>query len=281
MPSDWNGWVPIRVRSGRVEWIYSGTRRFHEPFFEDSVRRLSGATRAESDLNELAAYAAAHPGLTPAGFIFHMSRCGSTLISQMLAAVDGNRVLSEAPALDDVLREDARLLPTMMSALGQPLSGERRLFVKWDCWLTSQMGLIQTCFPRTPCIFLYRDPVEVLVSQMRNPGMWTVSDAAIQGREVHVAKLLARICEAALAHHAVLVNYDQLPDALYGLFGIEWADDEVAQMQSASTFDAKTSSFTFTPDAVEKRRSASSCTHAAASLVTPFYEALERRRLGK
>ena len=282
MARDWTGWVPVRVRSEKVEWLYSGERKFREPFFEDSVGRLAGAPRLVSGVDELERWAATRPGMIPSGFIFHMSRCGSTLISQMLAAVDGNRVLSEAPALDDVLRDDPRRLPAAISALAQPLVNERRLFVKWDCWHTPQMGLIQALFPRTPCIFLYRDPVEVLVSQLRNPGMWTVApEPPPEGREVHVAKLLAGICEAAFSHNPVLVNYNQLPEAVYRhVFGIDWADGEIAQMKSASMFDAKTPSFTFTPDADEKRSSASSRIQAAASLVKPAYEALERRRMG-
>ena len=48
------------------------------------------------------------PGMQPAGLIFHMSRCGSTLISQMLAAEPANIVLSEAAPIDDILRAHFR-----------------------------------------------------------------------------------------------------------------------------------------------------------------------------
>ena len=34
--------------------------------------------------------AASHPGVGPTGFIFHLSRAGSTLIAQMLAASGSN-----------------------------------------------------------------------------------------------------------------------------------------------------------------------------------------------
>jgi len=281
MARDWSGWVPVRVRSAQVEWIECGTRRFREPFFEDSVRRLSGAARATSDIEELLEWAASCPGIAPSGFIFHMSRCGSTLISQMLAAVDANRVLSEAPALDDALRLGDECLHAAMSALGQTSGGERRLFVKWDCWLTQEMATIRRVFPGTPSIFLYRDPVEVLVSQMRNPGMWTVPEALDEeGREVHVANLLAGICRAALDEDTVLVNYSELPGVVCdGLFGLRWAPQEIAQMTEAAAFDAKTPSFEFGADVNQKRRSASPRVMEAAELVHPWYEELERRRI--
>jgi len=47
-------------------------------------------------LAALGDYAASNPGIAPDGFIFHVSRCGSTLVSQMLAALPDSIVLSEA-----------------------------------------------------------------------------------------------------------------------------------------------------------------------------------------
>ena len=43
------------------------------------------------------------PGVPIAGFIFHMSRCGSTLLSQALAAFESNIVVSEAAPLRSIL----------------------------------------------------------------------------------------------------------------------------------------------------------------------------------
>jgi len=167
-----------------------------------------------------------------------------------------------------------------MSALGQPSDGERRLFVKWDCWQAHQMALIRRAFPGTPSIFLYREPVEVLVSQMRNPGMWTVPEGmGTQGREAHVADLLAGICRAALEQKVPVVNYSELPGVVFnGLFGVRWTEKEIAQMNVAATWDAKTPSFEFAADAEGKRREASARVLAAAELVRPLYEELERRR---
>ncbi|MEO8369795.1 MAG: hypothetical protein ABI806_11385 [Candidatus Solibacter sp.] len=62
MARDWRGWVPVRLRGAQVEWIECGTRRFREPFFEDSVRRLSGAARATSSIEELAEWVASWLG---------------------------------------------------------------------------------------------------------------------------------------------------------------------------------------------------------------------------
>lgn len=98
-------WGPARVRptdrGPRVEWRCAAGRRFTEPFFEDTVRRLPAHV---TSIDEAVAWAGVHGSLAPRGFVFHGSRCGSTLLSQMLAALPENRVISEPPALDEILR---------------------------------------------------------------------------------------------------------------------------------------------------------------------------------
>src|ERR1700761_789689 len=71
-----------------VEWIYTGSRRFTEPFFERTVRAclehpFTVAFRQESRLDDWDAGELGAGSMRPSGFIFHMSRCGSTLTAQM------------------------------------------------------------------------------------------------------------------------------------------------------------------------------------------------------
>src|SRR6266542_3419017 len=94
----------------------------------------------------------AQPGLSPSGFIFHMSRCGSTLISQMLAALPQNIVISEAGPIDSLLRtnfhdpsfaDDRRPIwfAWVVSALGQRRSGqEQHFFIKFNLMVRSFLG---------------------------------------------------------------------------------------------------------------------------------------------
>jgi hypothetical protein len=87
---------------------YLGARRFTDPFFAQTinpcVRHPADAFRHQTPLENLGEIVASQPGCRPTGFIFHMSRCGSTLLSQMLAAALENIVLSEAGPIDDILR---------------------------------------------------------------------------------------------------------------------------------------------------------------------------------
>lgn len=299
-----SGWLPARAfwqdNELYVGWSYFGDRRLAEPFFEDSLRRSLEAPfnllfQHTTPIARLADWLAAHRGLTPRGFIFHMSRCGSTLVTQMLAALAHNLVVSEAPPLDTVVQararrpdltqeEHARWLVWMVAALGQPRCGEQALFVKLDCWHTLALPLFRRAFPSVPWVFLYRDPVEVLVSQLEVPGIHTVPDlggSAILGtearfephrREDYCARVLARICEPMLAQARtggnLLVNYRDLPAATWTAilphFGVSVSARDRAAMANAARFDAKTPGIQFAPDVDDKQASATPALRAAA-----------------
>lgn len=231
---------------------------------------------------------AARPGAAPQGFVFHMSRCGSTLIAQMLAAAERNIVLSEAAPLDSVLRahhrdpgiaDDERVawLRGLVGAFGQRRTGgEEHLFVKFDCWNIAELPIVQRAFPDVPWIFLYRDPLEVLASHLRTPGGWTfpaVLPPAALGLEAaagemphqeYLLRALARICELALVHRGspggLPVNYVQLPEAGWGLlpehFGVCYKEEDLNRMRTAARYHAKTPGIPFAADA-EKRNAVS------------------------
>jgi len=302
LPPD--GWLPIRAswQAGELyaHWAYFGTRRLREPFFEGDVRRCQHAPfnrlfRHVTPVEKLSARLAERPHLKPSGFIFHMSRCGSTLVSQMLAALDSNIVVSEASPIDTVVQahhwrpdldieRQSRWLAAMIGAFGQKRCGnESRYFIKLDCWHTLALPLFRRAFPDVPWIFLYRDPIEVMVSQLRMPGtqmipkdvgpsFYGIERAYGQGMtEDYYAQVLAKICEAILAHYreggGLLVNYRQLPDALLTAilphFGVACSDADRAVMAAAAGFDAKHPDFTFTPDGEAKQQAATSVARAA------------------
>ena len=190
----------------RAEWVYFASRRYTEPFFTDTVRQALRSPFARTFRHQ--GPLAPCSGMAPSGFIFHMSRCGSTLISQMLAALDRVLVISEAPAIDDVLhaevhvpgiREDEQVqwLRAVVSALGQAQAGQELYFIKLDAWHIHKLPLLHSAFPATPWIFVYRDPIEVLVSQLRTPAsspcpalscrpcsLWTLTTSPLLARRM-------------------------------------------------------------------------------------------------
>jgi hypothetical protein len=301
------GWIPVRIDAdadseATVEWCRLGNLRFEEPFFEQTIRRalrrpFNLAFRPRTPL------AALPPGPSPAGLIFHTSRCGSTLVARMLATLPETVVLSEPPPVDHVVRGPARderrvgQLCALAGAFARG-TGAQRLIVKLDAWHALDLPLFERAFPGVPWIFLYRDPLEVLVSHARQvswmmaaangPDLLGVSvpEAMRIPRSEYHARVLARIWEAVLRENVAaerLVAYDELPDAaltrIPALFGLEVDDPGRAAMRAVAQADAKGTGRPFVPDAAEKRCAATPEVFAAAERwLNPLYAQLNRRR---
>jgi hypothetical protein len=316
--NDWQGWLPIRIDAqderGRVDWCRFDRQPLHEPFFHDSVERalrkpFNQALRRHSDLDTLLAWQAHRPGVEPTAFVFHASRCGSTLLAQMLARLDSHIVLSEPPPLDTLLRahyarpalasRQAAWVRALLSAYGQPrLGGERALVVKLDAWNIAELPLLRRCHPHTPWLFLYRDPLEIAVSQLQSPGRHMVpgllgasplipsaEEALGWSRAEFVAHVLGRLLAAGLehcaAHGGVAVNYDELPAALVGrlppLLGLDAA--ATAPALAGAQQHAKRPGEVFEPDRLRKQRAADEDTRRQIERwARPAYLALEARR---
>jgi hypothetical protein len=320
--ANFKNWVPARIygREGKlfVDWCYVGSERFVQPFFDDTMSRViarpfSVLFRHQTPLDLLGELCEESPGIAPSGFILHMSRCGSTLAAQMLASLPRNIVMSEPPPVDNILRSGAdeadriKWLKWIIGALGQKrFPEEENYYIKFDSWSTLELGSIRKAFPGVPWIFLYRDPVEVMVSQMRQrgaqmipgavgqllPGM-SVEEMLSMPAEEYCARVLGRFCESALEHalgygadeKIMLVNYRQLPEVMADPaprhFGVSYLPDEIEKMKTATQFNAKTPQVDFKPDSKEKKDSATDAIReAAAKWIQPAYEKLEAIRNG-
>ena len=300
-----------------VDWGHLGARRFTDPFFAQTLDACVSHPadllfRHQTSLENLGEIAASQPSLSPTGFIFHMSRCGSTLISQMLAASTENIVLSEPDPVDAVLRAHFRdpniteaqrvqWLRWLVGALAwRRHPAEKNLFIKFDCWHALFQPLIQSAFPEVPWIFVYREPLEVMASHRGHRGAQMIPsvlepslfgwDLEMVGRmtlDEYGARVLAAICEAALTQAksgtGKLVNYQQLPDAIWPellkYWRVEFSADEARQMLSASKLNAKNPVLPFESDSETKRNSAAPELRAITERwLVGVYQQLERRR---
>jgi hypothetical protein len=310
---DWPGeaWLPVEIGfdtgAAQVHWLYFGRKRLTQPFFTDSVRQvqrlpLNRLFRYRQNLDDFIARSG--PLSAPDGFIFHMSRCGSTLVSQMIAALPDAVAVSEAPPLDSILQmcsgkegEGAlRALRAIVAALGQRRNGETKYVVKLDAWHTLALPLLRRAFPGVPWVFLYRDPVEVLVSQVRARGIQTVPSyvpPALFGLEASVpdeeycAQVLAAICRAVIEHHGIggglLVDYSELPAAVESAilphFGIRIDEYDRGLMQQAARMDAKAPGQFFTGDTEAKQKEATPRMRELAERhLAPVYRSLQQLR---
>jgi hypothetical protein len=316
-----DGWVPFRLywQAGEpgVEWAYMGANRFSEPFFEQSIyfevrTPFNSLFRFRTPLSALAEWSAVSPGLKPAGFIFHLSRCGSTLITRMLAAQPSNLVLSEPGLLDRILRSHERApeapperramwVQWLVSALGQPRSGvERRLFIKFDPRNIADFPLLRLAFPDVPWIFVYRNPVEVMVSNLRSPsllvtrgilgpGYLNFDGSLLSGMDdaEYAARVLGIVAETAARHVAAAggkpIEYTQLPEAVWGdlgrHFGIEFTSQEVDLLKQVATRDAKKPERRFENDTDGKNREATAhVRRLVEQWIAPHFARLEEIR---
>jgi len=316
-----DSWMPMRVgwdnSSPQIEWLLLGDRRFTHPFFEDTIQEalrhpFHHAFRRSTDLDALHSWYEESPGLAPKGFIFHLSRCGSTLLCQVLATLERNIVLSEPPPVDALLRGHIRnpaldprqrseQIRWMLSAMGQKRhSTEEGVYVKFDCWSIPELPVVSRAFPSVPWIFLYRDPLEVLVSQLQIRALWSLPGglppeilgvhAADMPLDEYCARMLGRICEIALDQFrrtpgGLLVNYAEMPafctSGMLRHFQMEVGAEEVERMRQASVANSKNPTLPFEPDGDVKRHAATERMRELADRwIAPFYEELEiaRRR---
>ena len=107
------GWLPARsvpyADPPAFDWAFFGDAPLREPLYVDSTRTTTALPfnrmfRTRTSLGAVIAGQAGPPVTPPTGFVFHMSRCGSTLAGRMLMAVPRHAVASEPEPLDAILQ---------------------------------------------------------------------------------------------------------------------------------------------------------------------------------
>ena len=249
----------------------------------------------ENDANQNHPHAAKIALLNLTGVVFHESRCGSTLVANALAAMNpaAHRVYSESTPPISIMRlaeddgsglmsvdEAAHILKDviyLMSRSSDDTEQEQdvgRVFFKFQSISTRSISVFQRAFPTVPWIFVYRDPVQVLMSHL---GVGRMRDANCvrpqQGRPAAAverlvekygdaenderggggarglipqdfcAAHLASLTESAVEHmneYGTPVNYVDLPHILYddilpNRWGVPTTEVEIHRIQQVST----------------------------------------------
>lgn len=187
-------YLPVVLDDGRLgfRWIFLGDMRFSQPFFTETCLRAAGLpensfmkmpiTAADTVLE----VAEAADSLEPSAFIYHISRCGSTMLTQQLCLDERFIVVSEAAVLDMVLRlpyqthglnieASDRLFMALIKLLGRRQSGnETHLFIKADSWHTMLYDRIHSLYPEAASFLMSRKVDEVARSHKKQPGIHSV-----------------------------------------------------------------------------------------------------------
>jgi len=318
--------VDAVVKNGRpgLAWMDMTDVSLAEPFFQQTIDKLKAEHPDRQELftefDTLIQLENTFDSVSPSGFIFHSSRCGSTLLANACRAIEGAIVLSEPPAVDklvarfitDVDQHRTKealysiFLRAVVSALGQKRSGdESHLFVKFAGCSVSQIERIRRIWPNVPWVFLYRDPVETIVSNMQNLPPWLQDEdhrvlASITGTSseevagMNAEELCARSIGSffSVAHRvandrALLLNYTQLSLTeianVLKFFGVEPApaEMEIIARQTQKYSKAASGERAFVADTEAKQLAATDLVREmAATWATGSYQLLEQKRLG-
>jgi hypothetical protein len=324
--TDFHGWMPVDAvvmndRPG-LAWMDVGEAHLTEPFFQQTVdrQRAEHPEREErfTEFDTLVQLEKSFDSVAPTGFIFHSSRCGSTLLANACRAITNAIVLSEPPAVDKLIARfitDAGghgtkeklysvFLRGVVNALAQRRTGEERhLFIKFACCSVSQIERIRRIWPNVPWVFLYRDPVETIVSNMRNPPAWMLDRdrrvlASITGSApCAIAKWSAEeLCARSIASffstahlvandQTLLLNYTQLslPEIANALqfFGVSPGPAEMETIaRQSQTYSKSTAARAFAADSTVKQNAATDLVREMADQwAAKPYQLLEQKRL--
>jgi hypothetical protein len=311
-------WTPIRFdfsgSAPMVDWADLSGERFVEPFFDDSVARWASGPRAaqlvRTGLESLVALDD-EPSLEPAGMIFHLSRCGSTLVSRLLSTLPGVVVLAEPSPLNALLGLDpdrvdqavqVQVVRLLVRALGRRRHADEKQFVlKCTSWNIRHRAILAAAFPDTPWIWVQRDPARVLASLLAEPpgwlGLrnWPQSAAQRFGLDPAAVPAMASVEFAARALGAMLkaasatdpagrlcIDHADLPAAVWQRvaphFGLDADAAAIERMTGESRFYSKDSaSRVFSGDDLDQRSVTDAMREAAEHFAGPGYRLLASR----
>ena len=308
-------WTPVRLDfSGpapTVDWADLSAERFVDPFFDQTVARWASGPRARplvrTGLGALVALDS-EPSLEPAGMIFHLSRCGSTLVSRLLGSLHGVIAIAEPSPLNALLGldpdrvDEAGLIQgvrLLVRALGRRRHGdEQRLVLKCTSWNIRRRAILAAAFPDTPWIWVQRDPARVVASLLANPPGWLGLRAAPQlaaqrfgvdpqavsamTQAEFAARALGAMLEAAAPDPAgrICIDHADLPDAVWQRvaphFGLEADPAAIERMVEESRFYTKdVAPRVFAGDAPEQRPLTDAMRETVERFAGPGYRTLK------
>jgi len=283
------GWIPYKLTHVQnwplCHWLDTGDAPFTEPFFDETIIKCRSANNKGrgfeqvSSLDMILDWAQDLDESIPNAFIFHISRCGSTLVSQLLASSSKNVSLAEVPFFDDLLRlpfkykgfSEAKINGLLNAAIkyysykitANEKPGEQkaeRLFIKADSWHIIFYAQLRRLFPEVPFILMYRSPDEVFWSHRKQAGMQAVpgliepelfgftQDVIQQDAQVYLSNILAIYLDkyletAANDANCLLINYSdgpmQMIDKIGKFANITFTKDELLNMDDRSQYHSK------------------------------------------
>ena len=278
-----SGWLPVKLHAETgyfsCNWFYFNDKPFSEPFFTETMRQCqflienAGFNRPATTLEQLREASSTISAVSAGAIIFHVSRCGSTLVSQSLSLMPENIVLSEVPFFDDILR-----IPFNQKILGwsgttddyfkaavkfhaqSRLGREKRFVIKTDSWHLMFYDQFRRMYPGVPFIIMYRSPDEIIRSQKKMRGMQSVpgmielnvfglteSDITYD-LDQFMSRVLEKYYQAILEilsrdSSCLVINYNEgietIMDKVFRHTAIEPSHESISRMKERQKFHGK------------------------------------------
>ncbi|MBP6303962.1 MAG: sulfotransferase [Bacteroidia bacterium] len=189
--------------------------------------------------------------------IFHISHCGSSLLSQLFKIKDNFRVIGEPEVINTILLQQALTKSTNELLCEERLHKVTHLLlnaqrsqpglnaIKLSSWNIFYASLFRTAFPHSQYIYVHRHPLEVLSSLLRNLNgfaSWHLHTEPVLAahflscsrNEVkqmsepdYLARMLCKHMQHALHH---------LPDETLFLYYPDWVNSFPSNISSITTF---------------------------------------------
>jgi hypothetical protein len=303
-------WLPYRYQPRRqvVNWLLP-VGKATEPFQDETISRyrqqllLNQLIQPCTTLESAQQQASNIIDVQPAGFIFHLSRCGSTLVSGCISELETTCVFSESPLLTELLLdgnlsaiEQQSCLRSFINLQAAAYPDRPRMIIKWNAWDIFRWDLIRGVFPQVSAIFLVRDPLEIIASHQRSAGRHMSGDPALADfdpifncqladqdlthRRIHVLQgMLEAMREKCLDSKVMIVAYQQLYPmrlaSILAFFGCAPDAPDFLKIQERMQFHSKTPGQLFVADGLGKQQSVSSYVQEnSRAQLTPIYNHL-------
>ena len=287
------GLLPLELHCDprEITWLDFGDMHLRETFLEISAEELlsrnTAALTVVTDLDVLETPDLYTDALYPAGFIFHVGRCGSTLLAKVLSSLDRHIVIKEAEPLQQLLGVEyeevfkntrSRYFQSLLNIYGhRRLPVHERFFVKFSSNHVNRLEMIRGLYPDVPWLFLYRNPYEIIPTSLDGPAWFIRNKNSDEGAfeaglpieaiqrmsdlefSVQVETSTLRIAIENACDHCLFVDYTQLkPESLPGIlsfFGLDVTREEYDGMVEQFGYYSKSDgeSVPFVPDSAAKR----------------------------
>lgn len=237
--------------------------------------------------------------------IFHLSRCGSTLLTRAFYLLAKSRVLSESPVLTEFLLNEHQTAPDrlyylklLISLQGHLAAHERQLVIKWNCWDLAYGAEIVQSSPEARHIFLLRHPEEILASHLLNgagrhmvPGHkspcglpFHQGETLLSWRIAVLKQQMSQMLQLIETNNAVVlvVDYADLStDTLLDITGVNAAQMTQAELQNLDRLlreNVKIPQQEFKSDTEKKRQCFDYREKQQIEVLLPLYEKLRQHR---